>query len=301
MTPVSQSTSRFYERSLGSLTTLNARAERLMTEASTLKKVQSPADDVVGYRRLETMSRDTANAGAWDNNLDLAGSVLKQGGTTLTTMTGQIQRARELMLAASNGTFTAEDRKINGAELEEVLNSLVQLANTGDTRGQPLFGGTDGAPAVTIAANVVTYSKGTPSAVPVGDGQSVQANELASRLFDLGGGKDTLAVLRDLADKLKSGDPLTAVENDQAIADLAAADDQLQTVRTSLGARESRVEILQTQSKELATDREMERSKIEDVDFTSAVMELQKTMMALQTTQASFSKLSNLSLFEYLR
>ena len=72
-------------------------------------------------------------------------------------------------------------------------------------------------------------------------------------------------------------------------------------MRTSLGARESRVEILQNQSKELATDREMERSKIEDVDFTSAVMELQKTMMALQTTQASFSKLSNLSLFEYLR
>ena len=43
------------------------------------------------------------------------------------------------------------------------------------------------------------------------------------------------------------------------------------------------------------------RSKLEDTDVTSAVIELQQLMTALSATQASFTKLSGLSLFDYLR
>ena len=51
----------------------------------------------------------------------------------------------------------------------------------------------------------------------------------------------------------------------------------------------------------LATDREITRSSIEDTDVTQAITELQKTMTILSAAQASFTKLSNLSLFDYLR
>ena len=40
---------------------------------------------------------------------------------------------------------------------------------------------------------------------------------------------------------------------------------------------------------------------MEDTDITSAVTELQKTLTILQATQASFTKLTGLSLFDYLR
>ena len=50
-----------------------------------------------------------------------------------------------------------------------------------------------------------------------------------------------------------------------------------------------------------ATTRETERSGLEDTDVTAAITELQKTMTVLQATQASFSKLSSLSLFDYLK
>ena len=46
---------------------------------------------------------------------------------------------------------------------------------------------------------------------------------------------------------------------------------------------------------------EAARSAIEDVDVSQAITDLQKTMTVLQATQASFSKLSGLSLFNYLR
>lgn len=42
-------------------------------------------------------------------------------------------------------------------------------------------------------------------------------------------------------------------------------------------------------------------SEIEDTDISTAVIDLQKMSTALQATQASFTKLSALSLFDYLK
>jgi flagellar hook-associated protein 3 FlgL len=48
-------------------------------------------------------------------------------------------------------------------------------------------------------------------------------------------------------------------------------------------------------------DNEIERGNIEGIDVQEAVVQLQKTMLALEATQASFSKLTQLSLFDYIR
>jgi len=42
-------------------------------------------------------------------------------------------------------------------------------------------------------------------------------------------------------------------------------------------------------------------SQIEDLDYTEAVTEMQKKMMALQASQSSFAQISRLNLFEYIR
>ena len=72
-------------------------------------------------------------------------------------------------------------------------------------------------------------------------------------------------------------------------------------VQTSLGARAARVELEQAALKQAGIDREGLRSGLEDTDVTQAITELQKTMTVLSATQASFTKLQGLSLFDYLR
>ena len=42
-------------------------------------------------------------------------------------------------------------------------------------------------------------------------------------------------------------------------------------------------------------------SEIEDLDYTEAVTKMQKQMLALEASQASFAQISRLSLFEYIR
>jgi len=42
-------------------------------------------------------------------------------------------------------------------------------------------------------------------------------------------------------------------------------------------------------------------SSVEDLDYTTAITKLQAKMMALEAAQSSFAKISNLSVFNFLR
>lgn len=302
MTPTSLSTGLFYGRAKAAMGGIEARATQLQTQIATGKRLETASDNSVAYERLQRIARATTDAGSYGPNLDLSASLLQQTDSTLDSVATQVGRAQELVMKARNGTLDATARKALGAELSTILDSVLQLANTTDTRGQPLFGGADGAAAVTRGAdNRFTYSTGTPSAIPVADGQAIQSTESAERIFDLGGGKDMLSVLAALAGRLEIGASLDDDEGAQAIDDLAAASDQIAGVRGSVGARAARVDLVQAQATALAADRELERSGLEDTDLTAAITELQQQMTVLSATQASFSKLSSLSLFDYLR
>jgi len=114
------------------------------------------------------------------------------------------------------------------------------------------------------------------------------------------GDKDALNVIAALAAALQSSEPL-GTAGSTAIDDLSAAGTQLTAIQGSLGARAARVDLQQAAQKDIATDREDVRSSIEDTDVVAATVELQKQMTILNATSASFTKLSSLSLFNYLK
>ena len=107
---------------------------------------------------------------------------------------------------------------------------------------------------------------------------------------------DTLSVVAALAESLAAGN-----EVGEGVDDIKRALDQTFAAQASLGARAARIDMLNAQATATAINREETRSGLEDADITATVTELQKTMTILQATQASFAKLSSLSLFDYLR
>lgn len=292
------STSRFYDRSSAAMNALQDRADTLSTQIATGKRLAAPSDDSVAYQRLAGLARGTADATAYDKNLTLATSILQQTDTTLGQIATQLQHASELAIQAGSDTLTPDNRAAIGVALAGIVDTITGLANAKDARGQPLLGGADGGAAVTRNADgSYAYAATAPSGVPIADGQSVQAGDTAARVFTVGG-KDTLAILAALAKGLQDG---TVTNASGAIDDLAAATDQVTAVQASIGARAARVDMIFAQAKDIATDREATRSGLEDTDVTQAITQLQKTMTVLQATQASFAKLSALSLFSYLR
>ncbi len=304
-------TSLFYDRSSAAMTSLSSKADALQTQISTTKRFSAPSQDSVAYQRLAGLARDTASDKAYAANLGTAESVLKQGDTSLSAMSDQLQSATALITQAKNGTLNAVDRKAIGEQIAGIVASLTNIANAKDARGQALFGGSDGVAAVAVATDgSYTLASKPVSGIPIADGQSVQANETAARIFTVGGttkpdgsiegGTNTLAMLSAIATALQSDD-FKSSALDTSLTDVSAASDQVSSVQASLGVRAARVDLESSRLTDVAADREATRSGLEDTDTTSTYIELQKTMTILSATQASFTKLSALSLFDYLR
>jgi len=297
------STSQFYSNASTRLSKMSERASELQTQISTGKKMLKPSDDPAASQQLAELDRRDADAAVYGTNMTLAGSLLDQAGTVLGQINTQLTRALELATLAGNGTQTDATRKITATELTSIVGSLVSLANTKNVRGQPLFGSASGGLAVTDNKDgTFTFPPDVQvSEVPIADGQSVQATESAKRIFDIGGGTDnTLAMLSKLAAALNAGgDVSTTVSS--SLDQIGQAVNQVADVSASVGARGARVDLQQQLLVTANTDRSELRGKIEQVDVTDAVVQLQQMMTALSASQASFSKHSSLSLFDYLK
>jgi len=299
------STRQLYDRSTNMMQSLSARADQLQTQISTGTRLTAPSDDVVAYQKLATLKRAGANDQAYTANINVATSVLAQSDTTLASIENQLQRAAELATQANNGTLSPENRKVIGEQLKGIVQDLVGLANTKDVRGQPLFGAATGDTAVTQGADGSVHFTGTGESapIPVGDGVTVQANDSAARLFggiaSGSGTSDMFAIISTLAEALTSDTDATAAAT-QAGTDLKAVLTQVASARGSVGARGARLDLELDRLSDTAITRESDRVGLEDTDATAAITELKKMMTVLEATQASFSKLSSLSLFNYL-
>ncbi|MDF2494399.1 flagellin [Sphingomonas sp.] len=295
---VNLSTNQFYNRSSASMQKLQAQFDRLNEQVSTGKKLLAPSDDSVGYQRLQGINRANADGAQDLANVKLAQATLQQAGSSVTSMSERLQRASELVIQGRNGTNSPAAKQAIATELASIMESIVTLANGKDARGLPLFGGKDDGPAVTAGATgALGFAEGKAAAMPIGDGQTVEATVNAREFLAVKDGDDLGTAMAAIIAALRADEPIP----DGAVDTLNTVADQVTATQASLGAREVRVDLQAAQLKTAADDREMVRADIEDADPTETIVQLQKTMTILQATQASFSKLSSLSLFSYLR
>lgn len=292
------STSLFYDSASQRMSALSSKIDTINAQISSGKKLLAPDDDSVAYQRLQSIARETSDASAYAKNLSIAKLAFSQADSTLSSLTQRLQRANELATQAANGTVSATDKEAIAAEIDKIIDDVVSFANATDARGQPIFGGTDGDTAVTRTGSTLTFAAGSQAAIPISADQNVVAGVNAETFLKLPSGTDIVGVLSALRDQLNAGG---TVDTAGAQASITAISTQVTSAQASLGARAARVDLQQTLQTDDATNREIARSSLEDVDVTDAYVQLQKQLTALQATQASFSKLTGLSLFDYLR
>lgn len=296
-------TSLQYDRLRDRMGSLSARADALNNQLATNKRIQTPSDDAAGYRSLVALKRAGADSTAELANIDLASSLLEASSTALGSIETQLTRVREIAVSAGNSTMSADQKLALATELDVILDDLLRTANTNDSRGNPLFGGDSTAtPYVRQADGTITFTGGGEAGeIPIGDGRTINATTSGKTIFQgislSGGGTgDMFSIVKTMADTLRVGG-----EIGQSGTDVQSALTSVTNARASIGARGARLELEQTRLTDLGITREEARSAIEDTDITATITELQKTLTVLQATQASFSKLTSLSLFNYLR
>ncbi|MEG3181749.1 flagellar hook-associated protein FlgL [Sphingomonas sp. LT1P40] len=298
-------TSQLYDRPSLLMGNLSRQADQLQTQVATGKRILTPSDSASGWQQLSGLKRAEADDGAYGANIKMAQSLLAATDTALEAVETQLQRAKAITVQAGSDTLTAEGRAALKVEVDAIIADLLGVVNAKDTRGQPLFGGASGDTAYARQpdGSIAYAGQGDSAAIPVGDGVSIAATETGARAFGgiqtSSGESDMFAILSALSAALQPGAEGGGV--DEAMTNLDAALDQVGTARTSVGARAFRMDLEAERLVDVDVTREATRSGIEDADVTTAIAELQKTLTILQATQASFTKLTSMSLFDYLR
>ncbi|WP_447727623.1 flagellar hook-associated protein FlgL [Sphingomonas koreensis] len=298
-------TNQSFERPSLLMASLTSQADRLQTQVATGKKILAPSDSASGWQQLSGLRRATADDTAYTSNVKMAQSLLAATDTALDSVETQLQRAKTLAVQANSDTVTPEGRAAILKDVQAIIADLLGVANSKDTRGQPLFGGAagDAAYARQPDGSIAYVGSGDAASIPVGDGIAVAATETGARAFGgipgANGETDMFAILTAFAAALQPGAGAGGI--DTAMSDLDAALDQIGTTRASVGARAFRMDLEAERLAEVDDTREATRSGIEDVNPATAIAELQKTLTILQATQASFTKLTSLSLFDYIR
>ena len=306
MTTVSTSTSAFYERSTMDLSALRAQSEALQASLSSGQRLTRSSDDPVAASRLRQLQRADALATVDTSNADRATSDLQLADGAIGSIADSITRVKELATQAANGTLTPAQRASIGSEIAAIRDNVIQLANSRDGAGNALFGGQAGGAAYTVdAAGNATYAgTATSGDLPLGDGQTVTRSMTGPEILNFtvnGTPTDLLAAMKALADGLQAGGSgVQHVANDG----LAAMDqglDAITTAQTVVGTRLSWIDTVAERRTNLSEMRSTEESDVGGTDIASTVAKLQETMTVLQASQASFTKLASLSLFDLIK
>jgi len=135
------STTQFYETSASNYSRTYANVTKTGEEVSSQIKLNTAGDDPVGAARVLALQQQNSMLLQYKSNIDNINTGVVNTETALTAITSAIQRAQELVLTASNGTNTDQNRQANASELKQLQDQILGLMNSKDSEGNYLFSG----------------------------------------------------------------------------------------------------------------------------------------------------------------
>lgn len=305
MTGITNSTGAFFDRSLGQMSNLRTTLERLQTQIATGVRIERSSDDPVGAARLRSLARLERRGETESENAARVEQDLTEASGQIDGMVLILQRARELAVAAANTPVGEDGRAAIAAEIEELEQSLFDRANGLSISGEPLFAGTANGPAFTRDANGNAVYGGNSQGigVAVAPGIAIERGVSGDQLleFDVDGAPTSaFSVLSGLASALRGGaaDPIAAAQS--ALTGIDAALENTSRNQTIIGSRLDWVIAVQQDQQTRTLDIAEQRSQVADTDVSDAIVRLQQTLTALEASQATFTRISSLTLFNAL-
>ena len=291
------STNQFYRVNAEQMQSSQSKVAENQAKLGTGKQLLHPSEDPGKANLISELESSKARQDTYSKNVDAAQTRLTTEETVLTSMTQIMQRVTELTIQGGNDTLAAADRMVIATEIRALRDELLNLTNTQDLNGNYIFSGNKvEQPAFVESPDGTVEYKGDfgRMQINVSAVRQVQLNTLGPDLFS----SEDFAVLDDLVTKLRADDgegTRLALDTIEGISE---------KLTNSYGAMAGRVTALEVQRSviedvKLRLDELLSREA--DLDYATAVTELTQESVALQALQASFMKVAQLSLFNFMR
>ena len=273
---------------------------RIQDQLSSGKQISKPSDSPTGTVSALELRADIRRADQYRRNADDGQGWLGTADSTLTQALDSVRRIRELALQGANSSTSPTDRAAMAAEVTQLRDGLLQMANT-TYLNQPIFGGTATATQPFDAAGNYVGDTGTINRT-VGTNMSVQVNLPGSSVFGSGatglfGVIDT--IVSDLTNNPTALTDPTAAPND--VGNLDSAFLNLQNSLAVVGARYNQIEALGTKADDAKLDATNRLSEVESIDLPHTIMELQLQQVAYQASLGAAARVLQPSLVDFLK
>ena len=304
------STSLLFDRASAQMSALQNDLAKSQAQVSTQKQVLTPSDAPDQAAVITRLKSLIGKQESYSKTLDSVQARLNNEATSLSSASDILIRIKELAIQVNNGTNGDIGRTVIATEMKGLRDQLLSLGNSTDATGNYVFSGTK---VRTVAfqenaAGTVSYGGDqTEISVAVGEHRTVAINRPGTQAF--------VSVVRTDSDGVSTGTGFFQALDD-LIAGVKAADSTvMQRGLTEVDALHQGMVLAQANSgtdmkvveQQAATldDTQLTLtvalSSFEDLDMAKAITQMQKQMLSLEAAQSSFAKISQMSLFAYLR
>lgn len=301
------STNLFFDRATQQLSTAQNRVASTQAQMATGKQLARPSDNpdqAIAIDRLRTALQRQESIG---ENLQTVQRRFQAEETALSSATDVFTRIKELSIQAANDTMGPSGRAVIAVELQTLREQLITVANSRDDQGQFLFSG--------ARSDTASYSLSGSNAY-AGDQTRTQmtSGEENLQTFNRSGTDVFTRVVRDTPDGPVGvgffqavDDLITAVKGGQqadmqrSIAEMDHMHQGMALATADVGARMNKVDTQMALIDETVLRLKTTLSDVQDLDYTEAVTRMNKQMLSLEAAMSSFSKVSQLNLFDYIR
>lgn len=299
------STGQFFKSQTENLMDLKTGVAKLQQQIATGKQMEIPSDNPVAFSDAARLKHQLGKLDQYGRNMTNLMQRMKMEESTLSDATNILTRIQELSIQGANDTLSPENRKTIAGEISQLREALLQLANVKDSSDQSIFGGFSGTTVPFIQdeqGNITFVGDTNVQSVEIADGVETKASGNGFEIFmqvqvpGQSGVNSVFQLIQDAVDQLNLGKSCSS-----QMGGITASLDQVNNAQMLAGTRMSKITRQQDALISAQTQTKTMLSLVQDTDIEKVVTELKQKMLSLEASQASFVKISDLSLFNYLR
>ena len=304
------STHLLFDRASTQMSTVQSNLTQTQAQLAQGKQIINASDAPNQAATIQRLKSILSRQDSYQSSLNTVKARLQGEDSTLQSVSELLIRAKEVAVQGANDTLNMGDRKALANEMQSLRDQMLSLANTRDSNGNFLFAGSrvkQPAFAETANGSPVYMGDQTRMNVRVGDQQNIPINRTGTDAFvpvtriDKDGapvGVSFFQVMDNLIAGLNTANGSNirrgAGELDNLQQGLSLAHAQ---VGTNLNMVDQQTSIIEDTTLNLKST----LSSIEDLDYASAITKMNQQMLSLEAAQASFAKVSQLNLFNYIK
>lgn len=276
-------------------------------------KYDNISENPIDASDILRINKQLSEIGAYSKNIENARLQINQQDSVFSSIVEKMQRINDLAIQAANTPSGEEGFKACALEIEELTQSVIDMANT-QYDGKYIFAGTNVTTepfSMTDDGSIVyngtpeTNTAGYQRSLDISDGVKIELNSAGDTIFgtydanDPNLGSGLFKVLGDLNKILKT-EPMDneAVRNE--LDNIQNSIENISQIQAKHSSTATKLTMTENILEESQLTLESRHAEIAEIDLTSTISELVQQNYALQASMQAYTLISNQSLLDYI-